>query len=902
MAMDDDGKDTMRLMQKSGKTLEKPEMIVRRGLIDRMLAAKGAKLILVSAPAGSGKTTLVSQWLAECGSPAARYFVDGSEDDPEIFFRRLLRELESINPDFEKSFAPMINSVRLPPGREIISFVINRLVTLSKAHYIVLEDYHFIRSREIAESVHYLLRHIPPLSSLVVVTRDDPRLPMSRFRATGEMLELRSGDLNFSPEESASYFEAFAPAGLGERHMERLHEKMEGWITGLRLAVVSLRGGENLDRFVDAFGGESRLVVDYLAEEALRTLPQAHRDFLLKTSILRRFNAELSSAIAGTGNAFDLLGEIDRANLFLVSLDQNRTWYRYRPFFAELLQYRLTASFPELSASLHKRACLWFGKKGDFEEAQFHAFAASDDGFSADRLEEYGFTLIGDHKTYVVRRWLSALPEAVCRERFLLQIQKLWIEVVVEKIAEPFYELQRLEAGFHSMTQGYCPERKRLSLDYLSAMRLFLLRLSHRFDRVVQEAPDAVRAMSYASSLARGLGHLAHALCLFDMGEATRSVQPFEDAQKEMRSIGSGYGVTTISRYRAWIERVAGGLRHSQKMVEDSLAAIDASKFSVHPSTMELYMESARILYELNDLDRSAEQVDRCVALAEIAGDLGSLTRGLLIRSFIFQANGRPAAARRSMDRALALARRMSSPVAEALSAAEEVHLCLLQGKSDIPERWEKKRKLDSEEPFSRCFEYECMAQARVFLSRHQYRKAAALLGRLASRSEKRGRKDSVIKIRVLQAGAIFGEGLREEALGALDEAVALAMPEGYVRPFADCAEYIRKPLQLLRRAKRGRLREYAGELLEAFERGPKCTAGKDLPPERGADPLTPREMEVLELMASGHSNRHIAESAFVSLNTIKTHVRNIYGKLGVRNRAQAISVAGGILKKTGNP
>ena len=399
--------------------LPRPNVVLRPRLIERLNEGLHRKLTLISAPAGFGKTTLVSAWVAGCERPVAWLSLDEGDNDPTRFLTYLVAALQTIAPNIGEGVLGVLQSPQPPPTESILTALLNEITTLPDNFVLVLDDYHVIDAKPVDDALTFLLEHLPPQMHLVITTREDPQLPLARLRARGQLTELRAADLRFTPAEAAAFLNQVMGLNLSAEDIAALEDRTEGWIAGLQLAALSMQGREDVPGFIRAFAGDHRYIVDYLVEEVLQRQPERVRSFLLQTSILDRLNGPLCDAVTGQEEGNARLEALERGNFFVVPLDDKRHWYRYHHLFADVLSAHLLAEQPDQVATLHRRASAWYEQHGSAADAIRHALAAEDFERAADLVELAVPAMRRSRQEATVLGWLKALPDELvhCQAR-----------------------------------------------------------------------------------------------------------------------------------------------------------------------------------------------------------------------------------------------------------------------------------------------------------------------------------------------------------------------------------------------------------------------------------------------------------------------------------------------------
>ncbi len=852
--------------------------VPRPRLCDGLDEGSRRPLTLVSAPAGFGKTSLVADWVETRGRPVAWLSLDEADADPSRFFAYLVAALGTVVPGVGGALLPVLASPQPPPIESTVTALVNDLARAPGDVVLVLDDLHAVDSRPVDEALAFLVEHLPPQLHLIIVTREDPALPLARLRARGDLLELRAADLRFTTEESAAFLADVMDLALDEAEVDRLEATTEGWIAGLQLAAISLHGHPNPGQFIESFSGSHRFVLDYLLEEVLNRQPAALTRFLLGTSILDRLNGPLCDAVTQDpetpGQA--TIEQLERANLFVVPLDADRRWFRYHHLFRDLLAQRLgQTESPAAIDALHLRASHWYEENG-FDVEAFQQAAAGHDLDRAERLiGGGGLPLYVRGALTPILAWLSTLPAEVLDARPTLRSTMATVLLAsghTDGVAEM---LDRAEAGI-TARGGLGADR---AIANVAITRSLLALSQHRADLMISESKRAMALLPEGDLVARStiLGTLAYAYEV--MGDRSEARRAYAEALPMSRAVHNEFGEMVALTGLGAMQELGNELRAAAATYEEALRQAAELQY---PVISEAYLGLARITYEWNDLARSRELGAKSLELGRRLQqtDRPAASQVLLARVELAAGNLDEA------ERILAAAEREVRDGGFAREApnvvAARVRFLLERGEIDAAGR-----AVDGlDVP---------LAQARVRLARGEAAGALAVLAPFCRRAEERGWADDRLRALVLEALAHHAAGETDLAAATLDAAIAIAEPEGFVRLFLDEG----LPMAgLLREVGADRKRVYARRLLAAFRADAQSgLTGASPDAAEGlldglVEPLTGREAELLLLIAEGLTNAQIAGRLFLSPHTVKVHVRNIFAKLEVGSRTQAVARA----------
>jgi LuxR family transcriptional regulator, maltose regulon positive regulatory protein len=885
----------------------RPDRLARSRLFQRLDEGLARQLILVCTPAGFGKTTLLADWAHSAQWPVAWLSLDPDDNDPARFWRYVVAALDRVVDGLGEHLLPRLSPASGTSSLGVVTALSNRLQDQPDELVLVLDDYHAIEEPAIHDSLDLLLRHLPPRLHLVISSRSDPPLPLARLRARGQLVELRAADLRFTPEEAAAFLQQVWKLDLPAQTIAALETRTEGWVVGLQLAALSLQGRPDPGGFLDAFTGTHRYVLDYLSEEVLGRLPDRVRAFLLQTSTLERLCGPLCDAVTGGTDGQGMLEELERANLFLVPLDEERRWWRLHHLFADLLRARMVQTQPNLVPELHRRAAGWCEQHGLVDEAIRHAVAAGDTPWAARLIEQHmGETLRRGEGT-VLERWLALLPDGAVRSRPALCLAKAMTEHDRDHLESVERLLQHAERAFHQ----HAREEGGLQVPTYGGMvaeipaAIALLRAEVAYDRADADgmATFARAALAHMAEQEQGPRLFARSLVVsadWMRGRVADLEAAFAELLAEGRATPAPYPVLSSCFMLGLVQQTQGKLGAALRTYREGLRlATESGRFSVYHAG-EAHVGIAQVLYQRNQLEEALQHATQGVELCRQVIELTELDVALVTLAWIRQAMGDLDGALEAMEEARRTYAR-SDVVALAYPAHSEwARLLLAQGRVEEAARWTQERGLTEHDEVSYLREGDHLVLARVLLAQSQPDRALGLLERLDALAESQGRTGSLIGIRPVRALALQAAGEHQGALSLLAEALSLARPEGYVRVFADegppMAALLRSLIGTRQRARgptdSSAATQHLRRVLRAFGPG-KAPADQTTPAVTGLiEPLTDRELEVLRLLAAGRRNRDIAAELVVTLETVKKHTSHIFAKLDAANRTEAVAHA----------
>ncbi len=873
----------------------RPKIVRRPHLIEQLNEGLSSrrKLTLISAPAGFSKTTLVSEWIVDSRRPTAWLSLDDRDNDPSCFLTYLVAALQTIAPNIGAGAMAVLQSPQPPQIESILTTLLNEITTVPDNLILVLDDFHVIDAKPVNQGVTFLVEHLPPQIHLVIATREDPPLPVARLRARGQLTELRAADLRFTPTEAVDFLNQMMGLNLAAEDIAALEARTEGWIAGLQMAAISMRGVPDPASFIKSFTGSHHFVLDYLVEEVLHRQSESIQNFLLRTSILDRMCGSLCDTILGlrTGSGQERLEYLERTNLFIVPLDNERRWYRYHHLFAELLRQRLHQSASseneeEGVADLHSRASRWYEDNGLGVEA-FHHAAAANDVESAERIiEGKGIPLHFRGAVAAILEWLASLPKRVLDARPSLCVRYATLSLVAGQTTGVEEKLKAAETAIATALQGAEPDTKSRDLiGQIAASRATMALTRYQPDAMITQARRALEYLAPDNMFSRIRAIWTLGFAYQVKGDRAAASQAYSEAitisqaSANIRmTIVATISLGAIQELENHLYQAADTFRSGLKLAGD------------HPQPFEneAHLGLARIAYEWNDLEAAEQHAQHALQLArqyDSVIDRYVLSELFLARLRLARGDAAGAAA---MLRGTEQSVRQNNFVHRMREvAATQVLVLLREGDLAAAAQLAKTHELP-------------MSQARVLMDQGDPSGAMALLSPLRRQMEARNWQDERLKVMVLQAIALHAQHEKEIALRLLGEALTLAERGGFIRIFVDEGEPMRMTIYDFRltiekqtRGQDHKLLGYVGRLLAAFAE-PEVTAQSKIPIPKSKmiEPLSKRELEVLQLIGQGFSNGEIGAKLFLALDTVKGHNRRIFDKLQVQRRTEAIARA----------
>ena len=881
-------------------------LVLRPRLLARLDESSDRGLALISAPAGFGKTTLVGAWLRGLNTPAAWLSLDEADNDPARFLSYLLGALQRVDPTLGQDVRAELETSEPPRLEAAIAALINDLLARPRDFVLVLDDFQVIDEAIVHDAIRTLVAQQPPQMRLVIVTREDPPLPLARLRAQGRLVELRAQDLRFTLDEERSFLAGVMGLALDARDMAALDARIEGWIAGLQLAGLSLQKHVDPAEFIAGLSGNQFYILGYLTEEVLRGLPPDLQSFLLETSVLSRLSGSLCEALTGRADSESVLQHLYAANVFVIPLDDEHSWYRYHHLFADLLRSQLDRAQPQLAPVLQARASEWYERQGGFSEAVDYALAAEDYPRAVRLLEAHGREIVLQGYARTIENWLRRLPQAWRLAEPRANLAFAWSLLLRGRLddIEPYLRdaeaaaAARADAGA-AAEAGALPAEARALLAEAGALRAGLVSLRGEPERGCELARAALRRAPPDDPYLQGQVRFALATAYNYAGRVVEAIESYREALPYCQASGNALASMLIVSNLAFLYRLRGELHAAADLCLRTIETAAQGRTSASPSIRSpalatVYGAYTELLYEWGELEGAQREGERLLALGKQGGHVAALTYGGILLSRIRQAQGELADAQAALEQAAQQLRYAMPAWVASQVRAQQVALALAQDDAAAAAEALAGSGVTPDDPTSYSTEVVHLAYLRLLL--HQGRTAPGatdlplaldLAGRLLDSAEPAGRMSRVIETLALRALVYAAQGCTEAALVDLTRALSLAEPAGFLRVFVDEGA----PMAALLRAAhaRGMRAPYVARLLAVFP----DEGGTAHPAQEGLlEPLGERELEVLRLLAEGLTYGEIAARLVVSLNTVRFHVKNIYGKLGVDRRVAAVDRA----------
>ncbi|HSL45882.1 MAG TPA: LuxR C-terminal-related transcriptional regulator [Anaerolineales bacterium] len=849
----------------------------RQSLLDLLASGLSVekRLILLCAPAGYGKTTLICEWL-QSASNVCWISLEKSDNDTRRFISYLIASLQKTVPQIGEVAHQLLETPQLPPLPAILSSVLNDLASVDAQCIVVLEDYHVIHTNAIHEGITFLLDHLPSHKHIVITTRSDPALPLPRYRSREQMVEIRADDLRFSAEEVSSYMKEIAEIPLSESETTILEGRTEGWVAGLQMAALSLRSKADKEQFIRSLGGTHRYILDYLLEEVLNNQPEAVQRFLMETAILDRLCAPLCDAVTGLGEEVtrEILQRLERDNLFIISLDEERYWYRYHHLFQDLLNLRLKQSLPEKIKASHRSAAHWYQSHGWISEAVQHYIDGADFERAADLVEQHTVQLFAQGKLDQLVNWIKKLPADLSVRRPWLSIYQAWALAFSGKNPEAESLIQVVIQSLEG-NELSAEARKKLWAEIYGIRALLSitsgnLQVALDLEHVLSEEidPDSLFARNVI------LWSLGYAWRM--QGKLREAIVAFREVLAIGRQLNNIWVMSTGYADLGMVLRLSGRLTEAEEIYRESLEMLHQAGAGGLGYIGRSKSFLANLLCECNRLDEAWKLTTESIDHSQLWKNPNHLAHAYWTQARILYAKGDTTAAEHALNKAGDIAAQPGVvPNLHAVVDTFRVRLSLEQGRLSEADRWAEEHPISEKtlEQNIEVFDLQALIHARVLIAQEKPSAAWKLLEKLETDARTDGRVNTLVETLVLKA---LAAPKRAAALEVLESALELGIPEGYRRTFLDEGDRLMQLLESLR----GRS-TFVEPLLGPSRGKPKLETL-----------LTERELDILRGMAEGLSNKEIGQKLFISTGTVKAHSATIYRKLEVANRTEAIARA----------
>ncbi|MBK9603749.1 MAG: AAA family ATPase [Anaerolineales bacterium] len=890
--------------------------VLRRNLVLRkrlltLLSEKirqGHKLTLISAPAGFGKTTLVSEWIASGEIPAAWISLDENDSDPSRFLTYLIAALQTLISGVGDGVLAALQSSQPVAAKDLLTTLLNELSSIEDGFILVLDDFHAIDSKAVDDLLAFLVDHMPPQMHLVITTREDPFLPLARLRARNQLTEIRAAELRFTQSEAADFLNQVMGLNLSAENIAALEARTEGWVAGLQLAALSMQGKADATEFIHSFSGANQFVLDYLLEEVLQKQSESLQGFLLRTSILDRLSGSLCDALwqGEQNSAQEILEQLERANLFVISLDDERRWYRYHHLFRDLLRQRLSQKHSkEEIAQIHIRASEWFEQNGDIGEAFHHAVSAADFDRAARLLETSWQAMDESFQTGTWLGWVNQLPLSVRRVRPVLLTQVGWAYMDAGNAEASEASLRDAETCLKRPLDEMViveKEQFRTLPARIAFARAYNAQTQNRFDDVVRYVETALDIIPYDDQYMQAQASSILSTTYWASGELDKSFALMSGWVDAAQQAGNFVFSVAASFGKADILITQGRLRDAMQVYQTALSL--ATEHGAEQHTAHHHLGLGLLHHEMGEDERAAHHLQKAFELGRQTTIADWAYRKSLAQAYLKESEGDHDAALDLLDDAQRYYVRTPIPNLRPVDAMK-ARIYLQQDRLDKAQAWAAKSGLSLLETPDYLHEFERLTLAKIALAEYQHDQneqhildVLKLLEGQLKLAQKQNRLYSQIEILVLQAFALQAKGESAQAISSLEKALSLAEPEGYLRIFVNEGEFLRLLILDVRSAIEKSpyfLFGYVEKLLAEFPQPTELQIQKskfENPKPELIDPLSDRELEVLHLIAQGLSNDEITQKLVVALSTVKGHNLRIFAKLQAKSRTEAVARA----------
>jgi ATP/maltotriose-dependent transcriptional regulator MalT len=894
----------------------RPGLVTRARLQKQIIQGIRGPLTLIVAPAGFGKTTLAASSVAACGWPVAWLSLDKNDNQARRFLSYLIAALQEADHTIGKESIRLMAEMQQIPSDVILTSLVNDLDTTGRELILVLDDYQFINSQAVHEEVEFLLEHCPNTIHMLIATRSDPPLPIARLRARGQLAEFRAADLRFNEVEAGQFLNEVMGLHLDAGSVATLEERTEGWIAGLQMAALSMRGRDDVDGFIRAFAGTNRFIMDFMLEEVLGREPQEIQAFLLQTAILNRLTGSLCDAVTGTSGGHEVLGNLERRNLFVISLDDKCCWYRYHHLFADLLRAQFEQRYPGQVQRLHALAATWYETHVSLEDAIHHSLAASDFPTAARLVEAVAENAWLNGQYASILAWTKAIPAEVVQNCPWLCIWNAWActqigvsGAIDEWITAAEKAMQeQLDDPSSTIARGATQDTRELNTEIIS-LRAFAISFTQDYDRAIELAESVLKYPSLRSRKVTQFTRCNVLHLLSSMYYATGHLRRAEQTCQETIKLAKEMGFTLRHLHSInkliLVNKVNGHLYRSHQLIEETSSFLEEQGFNNYFAATQLCFRKLELLYEWNQLEEFQRLLEGTLNHEMLADVPYLLVDANNLRALDWLNKKDYSKSQDALVKAKALARQ--SYIWEGLAWRTEslqVRLWLKKGDLSLASAWASEETIDLDHSLGFSTESRAISQARILLAQDAYQDAIRLLSRLCDFAEVGKRNGSLIEIHALKAIALLGLDELQQAVVEVESALAMAEPEGYVRTFLDegqpmstllsrvandpSSPYAKYALRLLTalQEENGNMRSIIQPMASQISRAPLHAAASLV------EPLSPRELDVLHFMAIGNTNQEIARQLVIAPGTVKAHTASIYRKLDVANRMEAVARA----------
>lgn len=864
------------------------QLVFRKHLVDTLSDAGKRRLAVVSGPAGSGKTSLVRQWLAQDNPTVAWYSLDKADNDFDIFFRYLITCLSATSKDLKKRLDPMLQDRAMLSYQTIVSRLIHILLELDRTLFIVLDDYHDITTIEIHDFIYRLISHIGPNVHFVIISRRNIPFSLSHFKVRDQLVEVSAENLKFSERETKLFFDQILSIPISMEEIRQLSRYMEGWIGGIQLFGLSIRGNQRNHTFTRTLIKACRQSTNYLMDQVIENQPESVNQFIFTTALLDRFNVDLAKHLLGINDTSDLFDYVLNNNFFLLPLDEKGQWFRYQHVLSEAVRERVRQSDPQLWHRTYCNASLWLAQNGYFEDAFRYALSSEDMEFTANLLEAYLLHIYDRCEYASGTRWLAKLPHDIFIQRPLLRLHAVGQKIESFRFTDIEAILKDIEANQKSAFNQYQGRKRQLCIDLFTYFRSVM---SHYYKDPLNadlEQMDAdSSSISNENKILSAYIKIHMALSYMLKAEPVQASKALKDASTIIFSSDRLWPRMMWSRTMATVERMQGRLLRSEILLQEAMRFLSERNLSNLPLKYMLYLPMGWNFYYRNDLDQAFTYADAAVKYAEKVKLSRDIIESNLLLALIFQARGQREALEACQRKMVKITNQIDVPYISVDSDLWIARISMFQGDIQGGQYWSDHRKLTIKDDFSNRFINECLAQAELFHRLKRYKDVVHWLEKLRMMCIDRKMMEKVLEIDLLVGAALYADDEQDKALALVNGALSFSATEPYVRPFVNHADSLYPVLFRIKAMKS--THAHLRAIWTACGYGNEKTDSTKSPEPKAVPPLTMRETEILKMMALGYQYKEIAEKACISTETVKTHAKHIYEKLKVNSKLQAV-------------
>ena len=897
------------LRTKLNPPARQPHIIPRPRLIQLLNEGLKSKLILISAPPGYGKTSLLGDWIQNSSLKTAWYAIDENDKNPLFFLTYTISSLQNINPSIGNAAITSLQSPHPPPMESILTSLINDIVQVRHDVIFVLDDYHLIDTPPIQALLGFLIEHLPDNMHLIIASRSDPSLPLARVRSLHQLTEVRAADLCFNPEEISTLFNKKWNFGLSSGEITSIADKTEGWVAGLQLLGLSLQDRTDISPFIQAFQADNRYIADYLMEEVLNRQPEPVQAFLLQTAILQRLCGPLCDTLTGQENGQDMLNRLEKANLFLFPLDKERIWYRYHRLFSDLLRHRLETARGQNLADLHLRAARWYHRQGMKEDAVKHTLAAGDYPQAARQIEDIVENFWDRGEQFKFLEWFKELPEDIFSSNPRLSIYQARAMAMSGLLDEAERILRGAEAALESWTDdrthhqeeqsspAVIGREKKGTAGRLATIYALLSAYRGETTKIIQFSRQAIEDLDEKDLMWRSVAatNLGFAFGWSGIGDMMSARQAFSHALDVSRQAGNTFYAMFSELCLAGIDGIQGRFEQAIETFQRLLQIAEDQGLGLTSQAGTIYGSLANILLERGESVQGRQYLLKGIEITEKGNDIAASSSNRLILAYAHLFDKNHSEALKIIEQLERETRDWAIPkwMTHVLTSLK-AEIWMERGDTRAVLRWIGQRELAPENdiPYRREIEYSVLA--RFLITQHRYDEADNILLRMIKNAESNTRVSDAIRWRLIRVLNFYAQENKQQAAEELKNTLYLAEPGRFVRSFVAEGQPIAELLEVIaeeekaagvKSKSRGSL-PFLKRLRLAFKEASQ--PGR----EHKEELLSDREQDVLRLIAAGCTNSEIAQKLYISLNTVRSHTKSINSKLDTHNRMQAVARA----------